>query len=55
MNDGSISEYYDEVNNKVAKVYKNTETEKYCVEYTQTFFFDSLQEAEDKAEDWVLK
>lgn len=55
MYDQSISEYYDEVNNKVAKVYKDTESGQYCVEFIQKFTFKKMQEAEDKAEEWVLK
>lgn len=49
----SVSEFYDETNHRVSKVFKD-DTGKFCVEFSHKRFFATLQEAEDNAEDWAL-
>lgn len=48
-----LSEYYDEINHKSATVTVNKDNGKYAVEVRQIIGFDTLQQAEDYAEDWT--
>lgn len=54
MNIERLSEYYDETNHRSATVTINKDTNKYAVEVRQIVGFDSLEQAENYAEDWTL-
>lgn len=55
-----VSEYIGEENNRSASVYKDLETKEYKVSIRNesgTYFtamFDSIDDAEDYAENWVM-
>lgn len=53
MNIELLSEYYDETNHRSASVTVNKDTGKYAVEVRNIVGFDSLEQAENFAEDWT--
>lgn len=49
-----LSDFYGDNNDKSATVCLNKSKDKYAVEVRKIVAFDSLQDAENYAEDWVM-